>query len=529
MTVRWRILAFVLASLGSIALLIAVAAVTLQAADRFVRRIDGLHARFEIVAELDGRAADYATQVTRVMLAGDGEASGLQVARVNMVRSLAALAQVTRDEIATLRGLEEVQSELAGIENARRITELYNTIDRAVNRAIVLRREGRLPEAMEVLSREADFRIANELKPLILRELQQEREDIAGQSAEIERVQNLLLTLAGAVALAAIAAVAVLGFLLYRSVMRPLNALTEAAGAIGSGSLDHRVAVRGRDELAALSRTFNTMAEALARQRDGLVAAGERLSGEVEARTRELSSANDQLRSADMRRAQFLADISHQLRTPLTILRGEADVALRGRADPVDQREALLAIQTRAAEMGQLLDDLLGVARAEAEGHQHEPERLALAEIVREAVAEGNALAEPREILIEPSLADGDALVRADARRLRQAIVIGLDNAVKHSPPGARIYVETRRAADRVEIAIADEGPGVAAEDLPRVFERFYRGRGEGELLNEGLGIGLAIARDIVGRHAGTITLANRPEGGAVLNISLPVEGVGAA
>lgn len=106
--------------------------------------------------------------------------------------------------------------------------------------------------------------------------------------------------------------------------------------------------------------------------------------------------------------------------------------------------------------------------------------------------------------------------------------MIGLDNAVKHSPPGSRITVSTARTAEKASIAIADQGPGVSDDDKPRVFERFYRAHGEGELENQGLGIGLAIAKDIVERHGGSIRLDNGASGGAVLTLELPLAKGGA-
>lgn len=112
----------------------------------------------------------------------------------------------------------------------------------------------------------------------------------------------------------------------------------------------------------------------------------------------------------------------------------------------------------------------------------------------------------------------------ADFRRLKQGLLIGLDNAIKHSPPGGEVEIDTALEDDAIVIRIADQGPGVAEADLPHVFERFFRGRGNGEPTGDGVGIGLAIAKDIVDRHSGSIALGNRPGGGAVLTIRLPLE-----
>ena len=306
-----------------------------------------------------------------------------------------------------------------------------------------------------------------------------------------------------------------------------MRELAAGADAIAAGRFDHRIPERGRDELAAVARSFNAMAEAVEEQRAGLVSARARLESEVASRTRELQAANERLRDLDGRRAQFLADVSHELRTPLTILRGEADFALRGKAPPELCREALARIQGQAIEMGRLLDDLIAFARSDADDQGFEPVTVAAAEIVAAAAQEGEVLAEPREIHIETAFGDRGAIISADPRRLRQAVLIGIDNAVKYSPPGSRILLETARDGETVTITIADEGEGIAPEDRPHVFDRFYRGGAGGRRGGDGLGIGLAIAKSIVERHGGQASIDNGPAHGAVLRIRLPLAAEG--
>jgi signal transduction histidine kinase len=302
-----------------------------------------------------------------------------------------------------------------------------------------------------------------------------------------------------------------------------MRALSAGADAIAAGRFDHRIPEKGRDEFAAVSRSFNAMARAVEEQRADLVSAQARLETEVASRTRELQAANERLRDLDERRVQFLADVSHELRTPLTILRGEADFALRGSPQPAQYRESLARIQGQAIEMGRLLDDLIAFARSDADDHGFEPETVPAAELVAAAVQEGSVLSEPRDIHIETRLADDGALVRADPRRLRQALLIGIDNAVKYAPPGSRIMIETERKDGAVTIAISDEGEGIAEADRPHVFDRFYRGGAGGRRGGDGLGIGLAIAKSIVERHRGVVSLDNGPRRGAVLRIALPL------
>lgn len=254
------------------------------------------------------------------------------------------------------------------------------------------------------------------------------------------------------------------------------------------------------------------------------VAAGHpKLAADFEVRTEELRDANRKLRETDVRRAQFLADVSHELRTPLTILRGEADVALLPGSKPQEQRRSLERIQDQAAELGQLLDDLIAFARSDGEPQALVLNHILLDDILAAAVDEGENLAEPREMTIALSLRDKGQWVDADMRRLKQALIIGIDNAINHSPPGSGIEVELSRLSDSVRISILDRGPGLSEGDQQRVFDRFYRGAGSSNSF--GLGIGLAIARGIVAQHNGTIALTNRADGGAILTIDLPRPG----
>jgi signal transduction histidine kinase len=214
--------------------------------------------------------------------------------------------------------------------------------------------------------------------------------------------------------------------------------------------------------------------------------------------------------------------VSHELRTPLTILRGEADVALRGASDAAMLRASLERIRGQTSELGQLLEDLIEFARSTAEDQPFVMADTSLDEVVAAAAQEARMLAAPREVTVALAPGDGRRHIDADFRRLKQALIIGFDNAIKHSPPGTTVTVGIANEDRNVRISIADEGPGVDEADLPRVFERFFRGKDQEDGLSSGLGIGLAIAKDIVERHGGTIGLGNRPEGGAILSITLP-------
>ncbi|MDR3475054.1 MAG: HAMP domain-containing sensor histidine kinase [Devosia sp.] len=471
MTIQRLIVASAAVGLLALALLAGLAVFGANAAARSMARLEAAEARAEIVAGLVADAHAYAEQVAAVLLFGKGPSDGLGTARIEMERALSHLNQTTRQQIADLGGMDEIATQLPEVDTTRRMIELYHAIDMSAARALVQQRDGKLPEAAQLFQTEVQFRLTNELQPLLENSLSGERAEAANAFAALQGLRANLLLAAGGIVLPGALALIGLAVLLGRAV----------AGSAG------------------------------------------RLQFEMEGRTRQWADANSALRDIDERRSQLLADVSHQLRTPLTILRGEADVALRGKRGQAELQQALERVQEQAAELGQLLEDLIAYARSDAESHGHAPVAAELDAIVAAAVQEGQALAELREATIVARPNDGKARVMADPRRLRQALVIGLDNAIKHTPPGGRIDVATERRGASVVLRIIDQGPGIEADELPKVFERFFRGRSEAELLNPGLGIGLAIARQIVERHSGSIALANGAASGAVLEIVLPV------
>lgn len=483
MTVRRYAALLIAACVLTIAVMIGIMAASLWVSDYAARRVAGIHGRLDVLSQLSAAVGDYGQQAANIMLFDLEPSESLGPARVVVELLLPRLTQATRAEISSLAGMDEVQGALPELEGARRIIELYHAIDVSTNSVLALNRAGQRTQAMDVLQRQVSFRLSNELQPLLTGAADDERKEIDAEIARLGASQRPLFIAAGATVLVGLVLITGLAIALSRSIGR-----------------------------------------ALAEERRRSTEAGEKLTSEVDARTTQLRAANEQLREIDRRRGQFLADVSHELRTPLTILRGEADVALRGKDDPQLQRQSLERIQGQAADLSHLLEDLLEFARSAAEDQPYEMADTQLDEVVAAAAQEAQTLAAPREVTVRLQLADQGRHLDADFRRLKQALIIGLDNAIKHSPPGAGVTIATALEGDRAKVSIADEGAGVDEADLPRVFERFYRGRDEADTLASGLGIGLAIAKDIVERHGGSISLSNRSEGGAVLAILLPVE-----
>lgn len=472
MSIRALIAALVLWAVLALAALGAIAAYALWQTGYLAQRVAGVHERLVTLAAIDGTANQYGENVAMVLLLNRNGLDFLSNSRVAMERNFARLSQLTRDEIGALAGVGDVEGELPELDNTRRMTELYHAIDRSTARMLIQLRDGLQDQARELFNLEVAFRLSNELQPLIDSEMQGEQEEVVEIEATASDARQAVTVIAIAAGGAGFAGFILIGLFAWRAVRRDES---EAARIIAAGNQSIQEAER-------------------------------RLSG------------------LEMRRAQFLADISHELRTPVTILRGEAEVGLRGSPGPGELRDTLERVQGQATELGELLEDLITYARADSEDQEFRPAIVPLREIVTTAAGEGASLAEPREVTIATALEDDGAFVDGDPRRLKRVLLIGIDNAVKHSAPGSMVTIRTRREGVNAVVEVLDEGPGIADDEKPKVFERFFRGRGERELHNRGIGIGLAIAREIVELHRGRISLDNRPEGGAILTVTLPAK-----
>lgn len=303
---------------------------------------------------------------------------------------------------------------------------------------------------------------------------------------------GLLLALAG-------------GWVMAGRALRPVDQVTAAAARIAAGdgtaaSLAARLPVPpADDELARLSSTFNAML--------------------------------DRLQASFRAQERFVADASHELRTPLTAIRGNVDVLSRQTRNGSrvlmsgDLTPALDDIRVESDRMRRLLDDLLLLARSDAgEGARpfpvtHTP-GVRLDAIASDAVRSASSLTQGQIVELE---APRPVVVNGDPDRLRQLIMILLDNAIRHTPTGGHVRVAVASGADgSARIAVRDEGEGIAAEHIPHLFERFYRADGARGRASGGTGLGLAIARAICRAHGGDIDVRSSPGQGATFIATLP-------
>ena len=285
---------------------------------------------------------------------------------------------------------------------------------------------------------------------------------------------------------------------IFRPAHQRLRSLELAARALGEGRTDVRANEAGRDEVSALARTFNRMA------------------GDLDARASALARS-------DAARRQLLADVSHELMTPLTAIRGYVETLAMPSldADDATRRRYLDIVDRETYKLEALIGDLLDLARLEGGGGGLVMELVPVAELFRRVTERHGPVVGQRGLTVDVSIDPADLHVRADAQRLEQALQNIAANAVRHTPEGGRIELAAGRRGDRVRLAVRDTGPGIADEHLPHVFDRFYKADPSRSV--RGTGLGLSIVRAIVERHGGTVSAMNAPGGGALFEIVLPV------
>jgi signal transduction histidine kinase len=523
-SIRARILLFQVIIAAAVLVMAGVVYVAIRSADYYVNRTAWTNQQLRAISKLAVAANRYSEQIAEVLLIGAPERADFEGAQAALEASFAKLEQLGREEIAFLRQTpEEQEREQRELERLRRMRALYDDINRSAARLFALRDAGRQDEAVLLFRREIENRLDAELEDLIAAAVRDETEEVEKADREAAEVTRRLMVLLAASSLMAIAASMITGYLLHRSLAQPIAQLTRGAIAIGRGDLEHRIGYGGRDELGLLAMRFDDMAGRIREQQGQLLAARSNLEQQVRERTEALEAANQRLRELDHFRVQFLADISHELRTPLGVLRGEAEVTLRGNSRPeLIYRETLARIVDQAEDMARLVDDLLFLARAETDTIQFDRVRLDLRDLLEETVLDAEVLSAAKPVTIETSTCSAPLVVDGDRQRLKQALMIVLDNAVKYSETGSIVTVELRAEAYRAELVVRNHGVGIAPEDRPYVFDRFYRGRGIAAKETAGSGLGLPIAKWMIEKHGGTIGLTSA-EGLTEVRIHLPV------
>lgn len=430
-------------------------------------------------------------------------------------RALAHARAVVGPDSATSPSEERRRFQLAEIQQA------FSQVDRALD-TLVEQAAGNpngapeLADVAQVLVSETKLRLG----ALVERAIADERTLIV---ADLGRESWWLTFVFVSLLVTALLTLVIAAGLAWRAALgieAPVEELLKATERIARSDFSKPATVASPVELAYLGQALNRMAERLQTKRKQLVEVNQNLERQVAERTHALEQANAQLNEENTRRRQLFAELSHELRTPITVIRGEAEVTLRTEGNG-NYRESLWHIVEQAQHTGRLLEDLLLLARGEAADLPLEQAPVEVSEFLRRVHGEINALAAKKNQRFRLELPKEPVVVSADEQRLRQVLMILLDNACRYTQNDGMIELSMTVQKDHVEVSVQDNGSGIPPEEMPRVFDRFFRGRLAQEHAPNGSGLGLSVARFLVEQHKGTLTLNSHVGVGTQFTIRL--------
>jgi signal transduction histidine kinase len=284
---------------------------------------------------------------------------------------------------------------------------------------------------------------------------------------------------------------ALFGLFISRGLTRPIADISQAAARFAAGDYASRTVAAGSDEIGGLGRTFNTMADALTK--------------------------------IEQNRRDFLANVSHELKTPVASIQALAEAIADGVVVASDQRQRYLAtIVGESRRIDRLIHDLLDLAQLEAGEMTVVAEQLDLAAFLNDEAAKHGPLLAEKDLAVRVEAPANTPPVLADPVRLAQVLDNLIANAGRYSPAGAAIGIAVRPLAGRVAVSVADRGPGIPFEDQPYIWDRFYRVDKSRSRSGGGTGLGLAIAKRLVASMGGEISLASEPGKGTTVTFTLP-------
>lgn len=316
---------------------------------------------------------------------------------------------------------------------------------------------------------------------------------IAMPRSALRQLGPTLAVLGGALVLVGTTLAALLIF----GPVRPrLRSLEDAARKVGAGDLTARAREDGGDEVSALARAFNQM-------------------------THDLQQRAEQLHAADRTRRLLLADVSHELMTPLTGMRGYLEtLSLHAQSLDPDTRERYLSIiRDETQRVEHIVGDLLDLSRLEGGGDSFDAQDVPLEDLFGRVMARHGREAEQKGVEMTANIAPGAEIVTGDPMRLEQALQNLTANALRHTPRGGRVALNAAAEQGAIVVTISDTGSGISSEHLPHVFDRFYKVDPSRAGQTTGSGLGLSIVKAIVERHGGTVTAASRPGSGTTFTI----------
>ncbi|MFA6051091.1 MAG: ATP-binding protein [Methylobacter sp.] len=435
-----------------------------------------------------------------------------------------AMQELRNTAVKTSTAGSHTPDKPAELERVAHFTAFLDASEYRFDEVERLRQQGKYEMAVQALSKFSEEEIDGKFQPLIDAAINAEREKAGKAKQELEDLVAQSRWIAILASLIAAIFSLTSGAILLRGVRKPIETLMKGTDEIASGNLDYRISLDTRDEFAYLASHFNQMAQELELQQNKLREGRAVLEKRVTERTFELHKLNEELKRMDSARRAFLADISHELRTPITVIRGEAEVTLRGREREAEEyKDALQRIVELSMQLGKYVNDLLFLARTETANLQFEWDSLDLTELVASTVEDFQVMAEESSISVSLEAPAQSVWVRGDKQRLRQVLFILGDNACRYSNPEGHITVALWVDEKEVSFSLTDQGIGIPAQDLERIFDRHFRSQNARSSRDDGTGLGLPLAKSILKAHGGRITVTSIENSGSTFTVTLPL------
>lgn len=317
----------------------------------------------------------------------------------------------------------------------------------------------------------------------------------------VTSLTNSLMRIIIEALLVGLAITVVLSLLLAKTMVTPIQNLTKAAESVAAGDFSQKLDSDAKDEIGVLSRTFNDMAD-------------------------QLETTLDNLKRSEAMRREFVANVSHELRTPITSVRSYAETIHDSEDLPRETEQQFLSvILTESDRMANIVQDLLTLSRFDAGSIEFKFVRFPFEKSLEDVYNTMQIEAQKRRHNFSLELQDPLPEICGDRQRIEQVLINMISNAMKYTPDGGRITVTAGRIENNVWVSVRDNGIGIPQQDVPKVFDRFYRVDKARSRESGGTGLGLSIAKEIVVRHDGNISLKSRQGKGTVVTMTLPIEG----
>jgi signal transduction histidine kinase len=430
--------------------------------------------------------------------------------------------------IDTIKKLELEQREALGlqftqgsIEDTDELEVLIDEIIREFQIVVMpindtpLAQQERLRSLLEVT-------IDDKFSELIYSAVNRQSSVVASINAQINNLNTTIVWFAVGIGVLSLSIIFYGCYWLFNQLYQPIVLIRSAANAIAAGEYDKPISETLDDEFEELASSLNQLAERLKEHESKEAISRKELEFVVAQRTGELTKANLKLTKIDTRRRQFIADVSHELRTPLTIIRGEAQVTLRMQVpSQEDYKETLSSILEQSVSLSRLVDDLLFLTRAEMHPLKLQIAPVNIYELMEVEISRWRRHCDGRIISINVNEQAKKIEALIDKPRIQQVLSILIDNAIKYSKVGGSVDVGITEQTGQFVITVSDTGVGISAVEVENIFERFVRFSKN----DEGLGLGLPIAKTIVEAHGGQIVVESIQGEGSTFSVLLPTAG----